>query len=88
MRKLLLTILRDIWGEVGVKSSHGCEETTTLPCLGKSNDSQLTWQTMVTIMVTVKVHTVFSVYVVSSNKGLPRKLEQYLADCVTSTVVS
>ncbi len=39
-------------------------------------------------MVNVKVHTVFSVYVVSSNKGLPRKLEQYLADCVTSTVVS
>lgn len=71
-----------------MKSSHGCEETNTLPCLGKSNDSQLTWQTMVTIMVTVKVNTVFSVYVVSSNKGLPRKLEQYLADCVTSTVVS
>lgn len=83
VRKLLLTILRHIWGEVGAKSSCGCEETNTLPCLGKSYDSQLTWQTMVTIKVTVKVHAVFSVYVVSSNKGLPRKLEQYLTDCVT-----
>ncbi len=36
-------------------------------------------------MVTVKVNTVFSVYVVSSKKGLPRKLEQYLADCVPSS---